>query len=71
MVDQIRNELRSCAKRGVSPPPTPDAYALWDATGGDGPLALLVAIEFYVAKRQFKQEQAEARKEEEWWLRAA
>ena len=49
--EAIRGNLRDCAKRGVRVTRHPPIEDVWSAVGGDGPLALLVTLE-YIAARQ-------------------
>lgn len=62
--DRIRDELRSCVKRGLSLPARPDPIDLWNALGGDGYLALIVMLEFVAAEREVSLEQQQVRARE-------
>lgn len=67
MREQIRDELRSCVKRGLYPPRMPKPEDLWEATNGDGPLAVLVMLDYLEARRAFRQEQADKDAESRVW----
>jgi hypothetical protein len=66
--ERIRDELRSCVKRGLPLPRRPDPRDLWEVFGGDekaGASALLVMLDFVAAEREVKLELQRARVREE------
>jgi len=65
--ETIIDELRSCVRRGLPLPSRPEPADLWNATGGDGPIALLVMLEFVSAERAVRDErlESEARERQE------
>jgi hypothetical protein len=52
--EMIRGNLRDCARRGIRVPVLPDVDAIYTALDGDGPLALLVTLEYIEARRELR-----------------
>lgn len=50
--EALRAQIRDCVRRGISIPSLPDVDALFHACGGDGPLTLLVTLEYIEARQE-------------------